>query len=137
MLGFGWKRLDSDVNGEWGCYLLLDEFIKDDEVSKRASAGWAGDRFVVYEEAKTGQVFTAQMWAWDTENDATEFFDAYQSRTDKRYPHAKSVADTGDRREWQTSNGKAVMERRGSRVLILEGFSSSANVNAMLRLGWQ
>lgn len=135
-LGAGWKRIDSDVNGEWGCYLLLDEFIKQAELSKRAAAGWAGDRFVVYEEVKTGQVFTAQMWAWDTENDAQEFFDAYESRTEKRYPNARSVAVT-ERREWLTPDGKAVMERRGARVMILEGVSNSVDVNAMVRAGWQ
>ncbi len=136
-LGTGWKRIDSDVNGEWGCYLLLDEFIKEDKVSKRAAAGWAGDRFAVYEDDKTGQVFTAQLWIWDSENDAAEFFNAYQSRSGKRYPDAKPVVTVNDRCEWSTPDGKAVMERRGARVLILEGMSSGANVNAMLRAGWQ
>ena len=26
-LGPGWKRIDSDVNGEWGYYLVLDEYL--------------------------------------------------------------------------------------------------------------
>jgi hypothetical protein len=136
-LGVGWKRIDSDVNGEWGCYLLLDEFLNENDLSKRASAGWAGDRFVVYEENKTGRVFTAQLWAWDTENDASEFFDAYVSRTEKRYADAKPVSNTPNRREWQTSSGRVVMERRGLRVLILEGISESSNSGEMMRLGWQ
>src|SRR5678816_4499612 len=40
MLGPTWKRLDYDVNGEWGCYLILEEFLSDTSESKRASAGW-------------------------------------------------------------------------------------------------
>ena len=51
--------------------------------------GWAGDRFVFYEGAKPGEVFIAQLTAWDTENDAKEFFDAYAKRIGKRYPDAK------------------------------------------------
>jgi hypothetical protein len=39
ILGPSWKRIDYDVNGEWGCYLILDEFLKDQSESKQASAG--------------------------------------------------------------------------------------------------
>src|SRR5262245_40259513 len=79
-LGPAWKRTDSDVNGEWGLYLILDEFSDDSEQSKRAAAGWAGDRFVVYEGSRPDQVFLAELSAWDTENDSKEFFDAYAKR---------------------------------------------------------
>ena len=51
-LGPNWKKIDSDVNGEWGCYLVLDQFLNDPEESKRAAEGWAGDRFVIYEGSK-------------------------------------------------------------------------------------
>src|SRR6185369_6064486 len=48
-LGLGWKMIDSDVNGEFGLYLILDQFLNAAEESKEAAAGWAGDRCVVYE----------------------------------------------------------------------------------------
>ncbi|HYE15868.1 MAG TPA: hypothetical protein VD968_15605, partial [Pyrinomonadaceae bacterium] len=41
-LGKGWKLADHDVNGEWGYFLLVDEFLKAREVSQKASAGWGG-----------------------------------------------------------------------------------------------
>jgi hypothetical protein len=66
-LGTGWKKIDSDVNGEWGCYLILDQFLNDPDESKRAAEGWAGDRFVVYEGTKPGELFIAQLLMWDTE----------------------------------------------------------------------
>src|SRR5262245_15349742 len=40
LLGPGWKRIDADVNGEWGCYLVLDEYLNDAAESKKAAAGW-------------------------------------------------------------------------------------------------
>jgi hypothetical protein len=139
VLGPTWKRLDSDVNGEWGVYLFLDEFINDAEESKRAAAGWAGDRFVVYEGTKPGQVFLAQLTAWDTENDAHEFFTAYAKRTGKRYPDATPLNDkaTADRLEWQTNSGRVVLERRGDRVMILEGIPTKVDVNALVRAAWR
>jgi hypothetical protein len=135
VLGPAWKRIDYDVNGEWGCYLVLDEYLNDVTESKRASAGWAGDRFALYE--KPGAVFIAQLTSWDTPNDAKEFFEAYAKRTGKRYADAKEVKNTGERIEWQTSSGLAALELRGLRVAIVEGVPTSIDPNTLLRAIWQ
>ncbi len=137
LLGPSWKRIDYDVNGEWGCYLILDEFLNDSAESKQASAGWGGDRFALYETGKPGEVFIAQLTAWDTPSDAREFFDAYARRTLKRYADAKELKATGDRFEWQTSGGVVVMELRGSRIAILEGIPASTNANTLMRTIWE
>lgn len=137
VLGPTWKRIDYDVNGEWGCYLVLDEYLNDAVESKRAAAGWAGDRFALYETSKAGEVFIAQLTSWDTPDDAKEFFDAYAKRTVKRYADAKEVKNTADRIEWQTSNGLVVLELRDSRVAIVEGVPSATDPNTLLRAIWQ
>src|SRR5215213_8784470 len=137
VLGPTWKRLDYDVNGEWGSYLILDEFLNDATESKRASAGWGGDRFALYETGKPDEFFIAQLTAWDTPLDAREFFNAYAMRTGKRYTDAKELKSTGERIEWQTSTGGVAIELRGSRVAIVEGFPSSTGANTLLRTIWQ
>jgi hypothetical protein len=136
VLGPAWRRIDYDVNGEWGYYLILDEFLNDATESKRAAAGWGGDRFGLYETVKPGGIFVAQLTAWDTPGDAREFFDAYSKRTSKRYPEATAI-ERGDRVDWQTSTGGVVMELRGSRVAILEGVPANVNANRMLKMIWQ
>jgi len=136
-LGPSWKRIDYDVNGEWGYYLVLDEYLNDAVESKQAAAGWAGDRFALYETSKPGEVFIAQLTSWDTASDAKEFFDAYAKRTAKRYADAKEVKNTGERLEWQTSSGVVVLELHGSRIAILEGIPSSTDANTLLRAIWQ
>jgi hypothetical protein len=137
LLGPSWRRIDYDVNGEWGCYLVLDEFLNDAIESKQAAAGWGGDRFALYETGNPGEFFIAQLTAWDTPSDAREFFDAYAKRTLKRYADAKELKATGDRFEWQTSSGVVAMELRGSRIAIVEGIPSSTNANTLLRTIWQ
>jgi len=137
VLGPTWKRIDYDVNGEWGSYLILDQFLNDATISKRASAGWGGDRFALYETGKPDEFFVAQLTAWDTPLDAQEFFDAYAKRTAKRYPDAQELSSSPDRIEWQTSTGGVAMELRGSRVSIVEGFPSSTDANTLLRTIWQ
>jgi hypothetical protein len=141
-LGPGWKRIDTDVNGEWGYYLALDEFLKDVVTSKSAAAGWGGDRFAIYEGPGKSDVFLAQVTAWDTVADANEFFDAYWERTTKRYPDATSTPATrsekgAQRQEWKASSGRGVMELRGSRVVILEGIPANADVSKLLNMIWQ
>ena len=141
-LGTGWKRGDYDVNGEWGYYLILEEFLGDTAESKKAAAGWAGDRYAMYEGPKPGEVFIAQQTAWDTENDAREFFDAYGKRTAARYANLniEEVAATKEnesRREWKTSQGRVIMELRGTRVSILEGLPDNADSKQFLNLVWQ
>ena len=137
ILGPAWKRIDYDVNGEWGCYLILDEFLKNQSESKQATAGWGGDRFALYETGKADEFFIAQLTAWDTPADAREFFDAYAKRISKRYPDAKELKASDDRMEWQTGSGGAALELRGSRIAIVEGVPSSADSSTLLRTIWQ
>jgi hypothetical protein len=136
-LGPTWKRIDADVMGEWGYYLALDEYLKDAAESKRASAGWAGDRFAVYEGPKPGDLFVPQMTVWDTPNDAREFFDAYEKRIAKRFADAKELEGTSDdHHTWETAVGRAYLEIKGSRVLIIEGIPPKMELNSLIRSCW-
>ncbi|MBA2527579.1 MAG: hypothetical protein H0V18_17630 [Pyrinomonadaceae bacterium] len=153
LLSTGWKRIDYDVNGEWSLYLILDQFLNASPESRRAAEGWAGDRYALYEGSKPGDVFLVQLTAWDTENDAREFFDAYAKRTWRRYANAKATEVTSDndtkavsaaaqkplreRHEWQTNEGRVALELRGSRVLIMEGIPENADTKALLKASWK
>jgi hypothetical protein len=132
-----WRRIDTDVNGEWSYYLILDQFLNSPAESRRAAAGWAGDRYALY-EGPSGQVFLAQVAVWDTENDAREFFDAYIKRTELRYPNFKGTDSpfANLRREWSTSEGNVLIELRGQRVVILEGIPEGVDHSALAKALW-
>jgi hypothetical protein len=141
-LGSGWKRIDTDVNGEWGYYLILDEYLKSERESKRAAAGWGGDRYSVYEGRKPGEVCIAELSAWDTEQDAVEFFNAYAKRTELRYKSAsvlpmKTAGESTTVKAWHTDEGNVIMQLRGSRVLILEGVPEGKNMETLAGKLWQ
>jgi hypothetical protein len=138
LLGKGWARLDYDVNGEWSYFQILDEYLRAEKESQQAAGGWGGDRFALYEHRATRQVLLAQLTTWDTEQDASEFFNAYVKRTERRYKEA--VADTrrsvptATRRVWRTTGeGTVAMERQGARVAILEGVPQKADVSELLK----
>jgi hypothetical protein len=141
LLGPGWKEIDSDVNGEWSYYLILDQFLNSPSESRRAAAGWAGDRYEIYEGARQGQVLLAHVSAWDTENDAQEFFDAYVKRTAKRYPEGTLLTDkeslgSNTVLRWQTPEGVVAIELRGSRVVVIEGIPEGADAGALVKTLW-
>jgi len=132
-----WRRLASDVNGEWGTYLLLDEFLKSPTESHRAAAGWAGDRYAVY-ESSTGQVVYVWVTEWDTENDAREFYNAYGKRTDLRYqlPAAGNIpilsAEKSATRRWITKEGNVTVKFTGARVIIIEGYGETLDIERLI-----
>ena len=131
-----WKQVTYDVNGEWSYYLILDQFLNAASESKRAAAGWAGDRYAVY-EGPNSQLLLTHVSEWDTPNDAEEFFNAYVKRTGLRYPEARLLSDTPNAtpeilRRWQTREGGVLIELRGSRVLILEGIPEGIEAAKLL-----
>ncbi len=144
LLGRGWKRVEQDVNGEWGLYLVMDEYLKNKAESQRAAAGWGGDRYAVYEGPK-GQVMIAQMTVWDSEKDAREFFDAYAKRTSRRYKmkaDEQGISFSGGReriaeRQWHTKEGRVLLKIRGRRVLILEGAPGDNRLPKLSRALWK
>jgi len=135
-----WKKIDSDVNGEFGFYLILDQFLKAQAESEQAAAGWGGDNYAVY-ESRTGEVLVVSLSDWDREKDAREFFEAYVKRTGLRLAEMKAANSTPDGRtatsaSWTTAEGRITVELRGKRVLISEGLPVRVNVTKVTRALW-
>jgi hypothetical protein len=115
-----WKRLLTDINGEFGYQLILAEYISKPE-ARKAAAGWGGDQYALYERASDGRLMIAQRSDWDTPADATEFVQAYALRTRKRYPEAKLRAAMPEgQTALTTADGETFIEQRGKSVLIIE-----------------
>jgi hypothetical protein len=132
-LGAGWRMIDHDVNGEWGCYLLLDEWLRSADVSRRAAAGWGGDRYALYTGPRAGDALVVQKTVWDTAADAEEFFDAYARRTTLRYGVAPSAEEAADERRWETAEGAVFLKRAGATVVVLEGLPAGAHAATLAR----
>jgi hypothetical protein len=125
---------DNDVEGEWGFYLLLDEYLNSADVSKRASEGWGGDRYALFTGPNGGDVVVAQKSVWDTDADAREFFDAYVRRTTKRYGVEPAEVSESGRRVWKTKEGGVCVELAGNTVLAVEGVPEGLDAKALVRM---
>lgn len=121
LLGAGFKRVDADVNGEFGYYLILEAQLGDREASD-AAAGWGGDRYHFYVDRDNASPVLVHESAWDTEADAAEFYSAYAERTRRRIAASGSGEIAPNVRQWKTDAGTYHIERSGLRVIAIEGF---------------
>jgi hypothetical protein len=134
-----WKRIASDVNGEWGFYLILDQLIRMPQESRRAAAGWAGDHYDVY-EGPQGEVLYVSVSTWDTPQDAREFFDAYMKRLQLRYPDIVSAEArvngrlTSLAQMFNTPEGRVAIQMQGSRVIVCEGIPDTLNAARLVNM---
>lgn len=138
-LGSNWKQVHNDVNGEWGYYLQMVDFLSGNEESAKAVAGWGGDRFSVYTNNKNEVVFLART-VWDSDKDAQEFFDAYAKRTMKRYGlenQANKIAQGVIQAvNFKTNEGQVILLRNASNVLILEGVPDNIKAENLISKMW-
>jgi hypothetical protein len=133
-LGPDWHRADQDVNGEFGYQILLCQFI-DKRTASRGAEGWGGDRYLLYENKRTGALLLAQYTTWDTEADAREFFNAYSERTEKRYK--VGICYEPNLRTYDTDEGIVLIELRNRDVVIVEGARDRQQMASLSELLWQ
>jgi len=81
-LGDGWQVADSDTFGEFVISVLLEDAGLNERQIERAHSGWGGDAYV----AATNNDEVAVTWAtaWDSADDADEFFRALVVRESGR-----------------------------------------------------
>ena len=130
-LGTGWLLLGHDTLGEFIITEYLDQaFPRADAV--RAGVGWGGDRLSVYGGPNDAGLL-AWHTAWDTNQDAIEFFDLYaeflrETTNDvvELAPGRTVAAADGVRSIWVT--------RLGDEVWIVAGTNAAAVVRVQADL---
>lgn len=124
VLSVPWKRIKTNVLGELSLYLVLNRFIERHK-AVRASQGWDGDRFELFEHPNGNLAFVLRS-VWDTEEDAREFAAAYSDLVQKKYPGAQLVNAGGSRRtevkelQWESDGNRIILRVNGSQVEIIE-----------------
>jgi hypothetical protein len=122
-LGDGWTALYTNVLGEWYTYLILSHNINPaarlaPDTARTAAAGWGGDAYAAFLFEDTQQILVLHRWAWDTTNDAGEFWDAFSEYGRARWGSPDDSAR--DRLLWEeTANGWVTAIRSGDEILWL------------------
>ena len=74
-LGKGWAQVSANTMSEWMLRTYLEEYLDEDRAA--AAAGWGGDAYSLLSGPEGKRILVAQI-AWDSLDEATEFFAAYQ-----------------------------------------------------------
>lgn len=124
------EKMEDNVTGEFMTHLILERFVSWEE-ARRASDGWGGDLYAIYNTKGKPRKFL--MWwlsKWDTEKDAVEFSSAAIRML--RQKHQNSLEEQPPTKidgilfEAKLADGQiAVVAGAGDTVLYVEGVSNS------------
>ena len=140
VLGSGWRRLETDVHGEWGYFQILKAYLPPGEQAAKAAEGWGGDRFAIYAGPRADDALLIQVSAWDAAADAAEFYDAYVERTrgrDTLPPPTGAARGPDSGRALLTAAARSVLvEFRGTRAVVIEA-PAGVDVAALAAEVWR
>ena len=90
LLGDSWRELDKGIMGEWYTFLILAHGLNpearlDDFEARTASDGWGGDAYIVYYDDQINGIVLVMHTSWESLNDATQFYNAFQNHSTSRF----------------------------------------------------
>lgn len=92
-LGDGWELINSDTMGEFDVAVWFEEYAGL-LASKEASGGWGGNTIHYYQGPGDAYVLV-NLFEWDTEKDAQEFYDGYLDLLEERFKKKGRVTGEG------------------------------------------
>ena len=98
ILGPNWEEVDHGMMGEWYTYLVLEAGYEEvgrltQAEASKASTGWQGDSYVVYNNSEDDSVVLILFSQWESSKEAREFQDAFINYADKRFGNPKQQGD--------------------------------------------
>ncbi|MBV9596320.1 MAG: hypothetical protein JOZ87_05610 [Chloroflexi bacterium] len=118
-LGGGWREISSNVFGELDLRLIVTQLI-DSTTGVRATDGWSGDRWELLE--KDGQQALVTKSQWDTDAQATAFFQAFAQAMQNRYFGAQVESATDTRAALTATNAATEVRKSGNTVVAVISF---------------
>jgi hypothetical protein len=112
----GWEVAEESTLGELTVRLIAQRFFARDRAAAIA-AGWDGDRLQAF--TRGNDLALVWLTSWDSEQDATEFFDGETAMLSVMFPGAAPTRTAAS----ITAPGAQpyLLERHGMRVLLIEG----------------
>lgn len=131
-----WKLLEENVMGEFGLQEVLKQFLDRDRASGLAPA-WAGDRYAVFEDSRTGGTPLVFRLALNTSDHATQFFSDFSEALGKKYAARTDVQSQPGFLRFQTSEGGVFLRCVAVQCLDVEGATRDTFDSIDRAIGWQ
>ena len=136
-----YDKIYETVLGEFQMKLFLEHHLKSDAGSDRkrsidveqAATGWDGDRLMAFRQGDRSPLLI-HLSVWDSQRDATEYYNALVEASQRRFPEASTRTASGKHGASNCLRAKSgdgaeriYVERWGDAVLHIEGAPSKLN----------
>ncbi len=130
-----WKLLEENVLGEFGLQEVLKQFLGQDRADA-LSAGWAGDRYALFEDTKTKEISLVFRLALDNTEDAARFFGQYSEVLELKHKTRTALFRRPNYFQFQTPSGSVFLRCVGTTCLAVENASRETYDNISREIGW-
>ncbi len=131
----GWKKLDENINGEFGLLEFLKQFLGG-ERAKELSPVWAGDRYAVYERKASNESMLVMRFRVSSEFDAGQLFRGISAAFDRKYASRKNLTTSPEFLAFDSDEGGVFLRCQSMDCITLEGGDRKAFDALVLGLGW-
>jgi hypothetical protein len=115
-----WKLLDENTMGEFGVSEILKQFKKDNR-DDLLSTAWKGDRYAVFEDAKSKTTPLVFRIAFDSPENAARFFGQYSEALELKHTSRHNLFRRPNYFEFQTDSGGVFLRCVATTCLTVEG----------------
>ncbi len=130
-LGDGWEELRRDTLGQ---HMLLTYLETDlpPPYAFSASAGWGGDRYALI-EGPQGELALGAVIAWDTQDDAVEFLEAFHSHLERKSSLEWEALDESEARYRMNAGSQTITLTRDNKTVHLVFAPDEAASDALIK----
>ena len=120
MLSKEWKKLDESALGEFGVREVLQEFLGTERAAALAPS-WRGDRYALFENAKTKKLLLVFRLRLAAPEDAARFFGQYSEALEKKYEKRRELFRRPNYFSFETDEGGVFLRCVAAECMTLEG----------------
>jgi hypothetical protein len=130
-----WKLLEENVMGEFGLREVLKQFLGPVRAEAMAPA-WAGDRYAVFEDRRTGNTPLVFRLTLDSSDHAAKFFSEFSAALEKKYASPADVHSQPEFLQFQTVTGGVYLRCLAQECLDVEVATRSTFDSLDRAIGW-
>ena len=130
-----WKLLEENTMGEFGVGEILKQFRKDNSEDPLTTA-WKGDRYAVFEDAKSKTTPLVFRLVLDSPEDAARFFGQYSEALELKHSGRTNLLRRPNYFQFQTDSGGVFLRCVASTCLTVENATRETYDKIDKAIGW-
>src|SRR5271168_4927449 len=131
-----WKLLEENTMGEFGVEEILKQLLDENRAELLAPA-WKGDRYAVFEDAKTKSTALVFRLALDNPADAAHFFGQYSEALEHKYKTRTELFRRPSFFQFQSESGGVFLRCIATQCLVVESATRETFDKINHAIGWE